>query len=292
MDAQQQQPQEPTTGAQLPPEVTQIVTQSYADDNDEDGYAFVIINITPEDALEVLRRMDFVKSMGHEVSYVSYDDGTPEFIEGTDENEHVWALTKPSDMAVLRGAERLDLRQEDNSAQPWALGTYEAHIFNDSVVYHGIYKHANGSAYTPSIAREVFAEIAGEAAGATVSVTMLTAQERLKLRALLEAHFPELLTDEDLNGGDAVDELSRLFESLAPGRPLTGATPIGWQIVHRETDDPPDSQTTFEIYTLAFALDWLNNNAEERALWRLLPIYEGDVEEPVFVENAAEGREQ
>lgn len=56
---------------------------------------------------------------------------------------------------------------------------------------------------------------------------------------------------------------------------------IGWQIVHTETDNPPNGQMTFEIYQLEDVLGWLL--AHDRKEWRLLPIFEGDVEEPTHM---------
>jgi hypothetical protein len=57
--------------------------------------------------------------------------------------------------------------------------------------------------------------------------------------------------------------------------------PIGWQIVHRDDDDPPPGMFTFEVYSYDFVIRWFNN-AEDRYEWRLLPIWPGDIEEPVF----------
>jgi hypothetical protein len=61
--------------------------------------------------------------------------------------------------------------------------------------------------------------------------------------------------------------------------------PIGWQIVATETDDPPESMVSYEIYSLEFCLKWLQAESRNRASWRLLPIWEGDVEEPSFPER-------
>lgn len=55
----------------------------------------------------------------------------------------------------------------------------------------------------------------------------------------------------------------------------------GWQIVHRETDDPPQGMTTYELYSLEDCLDWLGG-CYNRSLWRLLPCDEGAVEEPTL----------
>jgi len=58
--------------------------------------------------------------------------------------------------------------------------------------------------------------------------------------------------------------------------------PQGWQIVHRETDNPPEGFLTFELYSLEYCLEWLSTQGEDRGLWRLLPCMEGDVEEPTL----------
>ena len=58
---------------------------------------------------------------------------------------------------------------------------------------------------------------------------------------------------------------------------------LGFQIVSTETDDPPEGMTTYEVYPLTFVIDWLRNRPdEEKPDWRLLPVFNGDVEEPVF----------
>ena len=57
---------------------------------------------------------------------------------------------------------------------------------------------------------------------------------------------------------------------------------VGWQIVDGDTDDPPPGMHTYEIYTLNFVLDWLADPEVDRSYWRLIPIFDGDVEEPVF----------
>lgn len=56
---------------------------------------------------------------------------------------------------------------------------------------------------------------------------------------------------------------------------------IGWQIVGAYTDNPPTGMATFEVYTLDDVLRWLVQQPN-RANWRLLPVYEGDVEEPNY----------
>lgn len=63
----------------------------------------------------------------------------------------------------------------------------------------------------------------------------------------------------------------------------------GYQIVHAETDEHPEGMTSYEIYPLNYCLEWIDNNRSSTDLnpdwqcWRLCPIYEGDVEEAVFV---------
>ena len=58
----------------------------------------------------------------------------------------------------------------------------------------------------------------------------------------------------------------------------------GWQIVATETDSPPEGMTTFELYSLEFCLGWLLA-MDDRIKWRLLPIWEGDVEEPILIHS-------
>jgi hypothetical protein len=62
---------------------------------------------------------------------------------------------------------------------------------------------------------------------------------------------------------------------------------VGWQIVHRETHDPPDDQATFEIYSFDFVSSW-HDKQEDPSEWRLLPIREGTIENPVFVDEVSE----
>lgn len=61
------------------------------------------------------------------------------------------------------------------------------------------------------------------------------------------------------------------------------ASPIGWQIVERETDDPPAGMTTYEVYSLETVLAWMQENRHQASRWRLLPIFDGDIEEPMFM---------
>jgi hypothetical protein len=69
--------------------------------------------------------------------------------------------------------------------------------------------------------------------------------------------------------------------------------PIGWQIVHRQTDDPPGGMATYEIYSYEFVIRWIGMKRSEQDGWgwRLIPIFEGDLPEPVFVaaEKATSG---
>jgi hypothetical protein len=61
---------------------------------------------------------------------------------------------------------------------------------------------------------------------------------------------------------------------------------VGWQIVHKETFDPPDNQATFEIYSFDFVSSW-RDKQENPSEWRLLPIHEGTIENPVFVDEVS-----
>lgn len=45
-------------------------------------------------------------------------------------------------------------------------------------------------------------------------ITELTADEQMKLARLLKTYFPELGTDDEMNGGDVVQELCELYSSL------------------------------------------------------------------------------
>ena len=58
---------------------------------------------------------------------------------------------------------------------------------------------------------------------------------------------------------------------------------MGWQIVQLGTDDPPPGMATYEIYTFAFVLKWIEAHLNDVPGWRLLPIFDGDVQDPVFI---------
>jgi hypothetical protein len=55
--------------------------------------------------------------------------------------------------------------------------------------------------------------------------------------------------------------------------------PIGWQIVERGTDNPPDGMTIYEVYSLEYVMAWLRHHYQGR--WRLLPVREGELKEAV-----------
>jgi hypothetical protein len=57
--------------------------------------------------------------------------------------------------------------------------------------------------------------------------------------------------------------------------------PIGWQIVHVETDNPPEGFNTCDVYKQSYVLAWLQ--AHNPTQWRLLPIFKGSVEAPNMV---------
>jgi hypothetical protein len=57
--------------------------------------------------------------------------------------------------------------------------------------------------------------------------------------------------------------------------------PIGWQIVNCDTDDPPPGMRPYQIYSYSFVMDWFRS-AEDRHEWRLLPVWDGDVEDAIF----------
>lgn len=58
---------------------------------------------------------------------------------------------------------------------------------------------------------------------------------------------------------------------------------LGFQIVNTETDDPPDGQMTYEIYPLAFVITWFRKLPRiMKPQWRMLPIFDGDIDEPTF----------
>ena len=62
---------------------------------------------------------------------------------------------------------------------------------------------------------------------------------------------------------------------------------VGWQIVHKETRDTPDDQATFEIYSFDFVTSW-RDKQENPSESRLLPIHEGTIENPLFVDEVSE----
>ncbi len=62
---------------------------------------------------------------------------------------------------------------------------------------------------------------------------------------------------------------------------------VGWQIVNKETFDPPDDQATFEIYSFDFVTSW-RDKQENPSEWLLLPIRDGTIEDPVFVDELNE----
>lgn len=60
---------------------------------------------------------------------------------------------------------------------------------------------------------------------------------------------------------------------------------VGWQIVNTETDNPPAGLMTYEVHTdLAAVLAWFADLVNPQH-WRLIPIFEGDVEGPCFIED-------
>lgn len=56
---------------------------------------------------------------------------------------------------------------------------------------------------------------------------------------------------------------------------------LGFQIVETESDNPPEEMTTYEVYPLSHVIAWLREQ-NEPSRWRLIPIFNGDVDEPVF----------
>lgn len=64
--------------------------------------------------------------------------------------------------------------------------------------------------------------------------------------------------------------------------PIKEPSPLlGFQIVHTETDDPPDGMTTYEIYPLHFVVQWFRElSPQDKPNWRMLPVFEGDIDEP------------
>lgn len=59
---------------------------------------------------------------------------------------------------------------------------------------------------------------------------------------------------------------------------------IGWQITNLNRSENPEGMMSFEVYSRAFVDNWMaSQTPTERARWQLLPIYEGDVEEPTII---------
>lgn len=57
----------------------------------------------------------------------------------------------------------------------------------------------------------------------------------------------------------------------------------GFQIVESETDDPPKDMTTYQVYPLKYCLEWISQRPDhEQPLWRLLPVFTGDIHKPTF----------
>lgn len=54
---------------------------------------------------------------------------------------------------------------------------------------------------------------------------------------------------------------------------------IGWQVVDA-TDNVPPGMFSYAVYSLAHCLEVQRT---EPSRWRLLPIYEGTIEEPFFM---------
>jgi len=54
---------------------------------------------------------------------------------------------------------------------------------------------------------------------------------------------------------------------------------LGWQITHRDNDNPPPGMMTYEVFDYNTVMTVLAN-LNDRPEWRLLPVYEGDVDEP------------
>lgn len=85
------------------------------------------------------------------------------------------------------------------------------------------------------------------------------------------------------SGGFGISAIPTPKKMRQPIRPDEPRRIIGWQITHRDTDDPPEGHATYEIRTLDDVLAWLAE-ADDRGVWRLLPVCEDDIEEPFFVE--------
>lgn len=63
---------------------------------------------------------------------------------------------------------------------------------------------------------------------------------------------------------------------------------IGWQIVQTGTDNPPCGMYSYQVYDLDFCMAWLSKSVRSR--YRLLPVFEGDIDNPTFVHNEPPGR--
>jgi hypothetical protein len=56
--------------------------------------------------------------------------------------------------------------------------------------------------------------------------------------------------------------------------------PVGYQVVDKDNEIHPDMDASFCIYTLEDAEEMVSTNKRK---WKLLPIYDGDVEEPTLM---------
>jgi len=56
--------------------------------------------------------------------------------------------------------------------------------------------------------------------------------------------------------------------------------PVGYQVVDKDNEIHPDMDASFCLYSLEQANEMVSTNKRK---WNLLPIYEGDVEEPTFM---------
>ena len=72
---------------------------------------------------------------------------------------------------------------------------------------------------------------------------------------------------------DSVIDTSVLFEKEA--------RPVGYQVDDGRGEIPAEMRS-FEIYTLPICLSKVK---EDPKIWRLIPIYEGDVEKPTFIKD-------
>lgn len=86
------------------------------------------------------------------------------------------------------------------------------------------------------------------------------------------------------SGGLGISAIPTPKKTHPTSRPAEPPQIIGWQITHRDTDDPPDGHATYELRTLDAVLAWLAT-ADDHGVWRLLPVREGDIEEPFFIED-------